>query len=114
MPLDLQALAAAVRVQARISSPSAAIKARMAQRASAEYAAELAARAAEKRESLTRALSSDSMDAMRFRWFAENQGFSIDDWRKHIDAQMRAEATRRIAEMRALDNALTGKARVAL
>lgn len=107
MPLDLDALLSKVRVQQRISSPKAASKARIDQRTAADLATEAHAKALAKRESLSRALNSLDIDAMRFRWiaahsdhFARLAGQTIEEMRKSIDLWIKQEAIRRLSEMR--------------
>jgi hypothetical protein len=105
--LDLNALAAQVRTESRINSPKASLNARVAQRESAEYLADLHARAEEKRLSLARALSGEGIDATRFRWLGEHSsracelcGQSLDEIRRTIDGWISDEAKRRLIEMR--------------
>jgi hypothetical protein len=107
MTIDLKALLATARVEARINSPKAAIKARIAQRTAAELAADAYARDLEKRASLQRGLSCESIDAMRFRWLAEHSvhweqlaGLTLDELRRKVDLMIKQEAIRRLSEMR--------------
>ena len=105
--LDLNALAAQVRVEARIRTQSQSITARLAQRQTAEQIADSAARELAKRESLARALSSESLDATRFRWLGSHStracelcGQSTDEMRRTLDGWISSEAKRRLVEMR--------------
>lgn len=105
--LDLQALAAQVRVETRIKSQSSSLTARLAQRQTAEQLADAAAKEAAKRESLARALSSESLDATRFRWLGQHStracelcGQSTDEIRRTLDGWISSEAKKRLSEMR--------------
>ena len=105
--LDLNALAAQVRTESRIRTQSQSITARLAQRQTAEQIADAAARELAKRESLARALSSESLDATRLRWLGEHStracelcGQSLDEIRRTLDGWISAEAKRRLVEMR--------------
>lgn len=122
-PINLDTLLLDVRrglaAQRRLSTPARALEARTRQRESLEYAADLAARAAEKREALQRGLSSDMMDAARFRWLADHphhlhelEGLILDEMRQAVDGWVRAEAVERLAEMRRQDAELRSAGRL--
>jgi hypothetical protein len=105
--LDLKAFLAATRVAQRINTPKAALKARLDQRTAAEIRADEYARDQQKRESLNRALSAADIDAMRFRWLVEHQkripeiiGMELDEIRRAVDSWIKAEAVKRLSEMR--------------
>lgn len=110
--LDLKALLATARVEARIKTPEQSLKARLAQRDAAALAAEAHAKALEKRLSLAKALSCEGLDAMRFRWLAEESqqaerlriiqsaGQGIDQLRNEIDLAIKREAIRKMSEER--------------
>lgn len=107
MALDLKALLAQARVESRIKSPSGAINARLTQRSLAEQRAHEYARDLEKRHTLSRALSSDGIDAMRFRWLGDHpvhwqqlSGLGLDELRKQVDLLIKQEAIRCLSEMR--------------
>jgi hypothetical protein len=107
MALDLEALLAKVHVEQRLRAPKAVIKARIDQRETAEQKALEYAQALEKRASLRRALSSEEIDGMRFRWMAEHAvywerlaGLSLDELRREVDLAIKREAIRRLSEMR--------------
>jgi hypothetical protein len=114
--LDLNALVAQVRVETRIKTKEQSLNARLAQRATAEQLADAAAREQAKRESLARALSSESLDAMRFRWLAEHSGqlgqlagLNLVELRTEVDSLISKQAARRLSEMRGHYTQLTGK-----
>jgi hypothetical protein len=103
--LNLDALRAKAQAQVRLSKDT--IKARIAQRVSAEAAADAYARSLEKRHSLERALSANDQDAMRFRWLAEHPevlprlaSSTLAEMRRDIDLWIKQEAIRRLSEMR--------------
>lgn len=107
MPIDLTALLSKARVEVRINSPKAAIRARLDQRDAATLAAEQYAKSLEKRHSVQRALASADMDAFRFRWLAANPGYylrlplgGIDTIRRDIDLWIKQETIRKLNEMR--------------
>jgi alcohol dehydrogenase class IV len=107
MALDLNALLAQTRVEQRLKEPKAALKARVEQRDSAEQKALEYAQGLEKRASLRRALSSEEIDGMRFRWLAEHAvhwerlaGLSLDELRREVDLAIKREAIRRLSELR--------------
>lgn len=116
MSLDLNGLLAQVRVESRINTQKRSLDARLAQRATAEQLADAAAREAAKRESLARALSSESLDAMRFRWLCEHSGefpklagMTVTEARTEVDRLISRLAARRLTEMRNRHAELTGR-----
>lgn len=107
MALDLRALLSTARVQARITTSKQAIRARVAQRTSTEEAADEYARSLEKRRSLNAALSSESIDGMRFRWLGDHSqelskyaGLCLGELRDAVDLAIKKEAIRRMSELR--------------
>lgn len=105
--LDLKALLATARVEAKLKTPEQALRARTAQRSLAEQRADEYARSLEKRQTLAKALSSEGIDAMRFRWLGEHSqhvarlaGLSLDEMRAEVDLMIKQQAIRRLSEMR--------------
>jgi hypothetical protein len=116
MALDLQTLLVTAKVQARISTHKKALSARVEQRYTAEQLADQAARQQARRDSIERALSSESLDAMRFRWLGEHSteasklaGMSLSEMRAEIDLLIKRQATLRLTEMRNHHAELTGR-----
>lgn len=105
MPLDVKALLRSIQIQEQERITAA--KRKEAQQQLAFARAQETARSAEKRRLISNGLSSDSMDAMRFRWIGEHAeclaqiaNSNLEELRTKIDTLIKQETIRRLSDLR--------------